>query len=86
MRLHIEAGLNAKYCRDQGLALSIRVVANAVDGLEALIRQVVPELLTDQTSAHDPVDGYVPRGMSLGDACQLRVVILMLSTVKINDG
>ena len=46
------------------------VVINAADGLEALIEKgIVPDVLTDQTSAHDPIDGYVPRGMSLDEAC-----------------
>jgi urocanate hydratase len=47
---------------------------NAADGLEGLLaRGVVPDLLTDQTSAHDPLQGYVPRGMSLDEALALRV-------------
>jgi urocanate hydratase len=36
-------------------------------------RGVVPDILTDQTSAHDPLNGYVPNGMSLADALDLRV-------------
>ncbi len=56
-----------------GMPRSIGVVANAVDGLEALLAAgVVPDLLTDQTSAHDPLNGYVPAGMSLEDADALR--------------
>jgi len=52
---------------------SIGVVANAVDLLERLIeRKVVPDLLTDQTSAHDELMGYVPHGMSYPDALRLR--------------
>ena len=40
---------------------------------EALIEKgIVPDVLTDQTSAHDPIDGYVPRGMSLEEAASLR--------------
>ena len=57
----------------QGVAKSIAVVINAADGLEALIEKgIVPDVLTDQTSAHDPIDGYVPRGMSLEEAASLR--------------
>lgn len=57
----------------EGRGLSIGVVANAADGLERMIdRGVVPDLLTDQTSAHDPLSGYVPRGLTLGEACELR--------------
>jgi len=59
--------------RSQGIARSIGVVANAAEGLEALLaRGVVPDLLTDQTSAHDPLNGYVPRGMDLAAARALR--------------
>lgn len=56
-----------------GIGKSVGVVANAADGLERLIaRGVVPDLLTDQTSAHDPLTGYVPRGLTLPEACALR--------------
>ena len=57
----------------KGIAKSIGVVANAVDGLEYLIAKgIVPDLLTDQTSAHDPIQGYVPRGFALDEAFALR--------------
>jgi len=56
-----------------GEAVSIGVVANAADLLEALIaRGVVPDALTDQTSAHDPLNGYVPRGLPFAAALDLR--------------
>ncbi|MFL6247329.1 MAG: urocanate hydratase [Thermoanaerobaculia bacterium] len=59
--------------RDSGEAISIGVVANAVDLLEALItRGIVPDVLTDQTSAHDELNGYVPAGMSYDSALALR--------------
>jgi urocanate hydratase len=59
--------------RDKGEAISIGVVANAVDLLEALIaRGIVPDVLTDQTSAHDELTGYVPAGMSFEAALALR--------------
>ena len=52
---------------------SIAVVANIIDLLERLIeRNVVPDLLTDQTSAHDPLIGYIPHNLSLEDADKLR--------------
>ena len=55
--------------RDKCQAISIGVCANAVDLLRALVRRgVVPDVVTDQTSAHDPLKGYVPVGMSLADA------------------
>ena len=59
--------------RDRGEAISIGVVANAVDLLEALIaRGIVPDVLTDQTSAHDELAGYVPAGLSFQEALDLR--------------
>ncbi len=58
--------------RDRGEAVSIGVVANAVELLEALIaRGIVPDVLTDQTSAHDELEGYVPL-LSYDDALALR--------------
>jgi urocanate hydratase len=59
--------------RDAGEAVSIGVVANAVELLEALLeRGIVPDVLTDQTSAHDELTGYVPAGMSFESALSLR--------------
>jgi len=70
----IEAGIQtALRYKEQGIARSIGVVANAADGLEAMLAAgAVPDLLTDQTSAHDPLLGYVPRGMSFEEAIVLR--------------
>jgi urocanate hydratase len=49
-------------------------VGNQVDLLQALVKRgLVPDVLTDQTSAHDPLNGYVPRGLELEDAVALRV-------------
>ncbi len=54
-------------------ALSIGVEANAVDLLEALLaRGIVPDVLTDQTSAHDALQGYVPHGLAFAEAERLR--------------
>ncbi|HEX7192011.1 MAG TPA: urocanate hydratase [Thermoanaerobaculia bacterium] len=59
--------------RDKGEAVSIGVVANAVELLEALIkRNIVPDILTDQTSAHDELSGYVPAGISYDAALAMR--------------
>jgi urocanate hydratase len=59
--------------RDASEAISIAVEANAVDLLEALLRRgIVPDVLTDQTSAHDELNGYVPSGMSYAEALALR--------------
>src|SRR5688500_2980842 len=59
--------------RRRGLARSIALEANAADALpEILQRGVIPDIVTDQTSAHDALNGYVPRGMSLAEAARLR--------------
>ena len=59
--------------RDRGLAVSIGVRANAVELLERLLaRDVRPDLVTDQTSAHDELDGYVPLLGPGEDADRLR--------------
>jgi urocanate hydratase len=60
--------------RQQRRALSVGLVGNCADVLpEMVTRGVVPDILTDQTSAHDALNGYVPNGMSLGEALKLRV-------------
>lgn len=54
-------------------AISVGLVGNTANVLPQLIeKKVVPDLLTDQTSAHDALNGYVPRGLSLQDALALR--------------
>jgi urocanate hydratase len=59
--------------RREGAARSIGLVGNAADVLPELLRRnVVPEIVTDQTSAHDPLNGYVPNGMSFDAALALR--------------
>ena len=53
--------------------LSVGLVGNCATVLPELVRRrVVPDLVTDQTSAHDPLNGYIPAGLSLEDAAQLR--------------
>ena len=53
--------------------LSVGLVGNAADILPELVhRGITPDVLTDQTSAHDTLNGYVPNGMSLEDAVRLR--------------
>ncbi len=53
--------------------VSIGVVCNAVDLLRYLVFQKkIPDLLTDQTSAHDPLNGYVPVNITLKEALMLR--------------
>jgi urocanate hydratase len=59
--------------RAQGNALSVGLVGNCADVLPELVRRgFVPDVLTDQTSAHDPLNGYVPNGMTLEEARALR--------------
>ena len=56
-----------------GTALSVGLVANIADVLRVLLqRNITPDVLTDQTSAHDPLNGYVPNGMSYDAALELR--------------
>ena len=56
-----------------GEALSIGLVGNCADVLPELVRRgVTPDIVTDQTSAHDPVHGYVPAGMGVVQAAVLR--------------
>ena len=53
--------------------LSIGLIGNAADVLPELVRRdVTPDVLTDQTSAHDTLNGYVPNGMALDAAARLR--------------
>jgi urocanate hydratase len=53
--------------------LSIGLVGNAADVLPALVtRGVTPDIVTDQTSAHDTLNGYVPAGLTLAEAASLR--------------
>lgn len=66
----IDRALEAK---KQEEALSIGVICNAVDLLQRLIeRNIIPDILTDQTSAHDPLVGYFPQHMSVEQAAVLR--------------
>jgi urocanate hydratase len=54
-------------------AASVGLVANCADVIPELARRgVVPDLLTDQTSAHDPINGYIPKGLTLEEAAELR--------------
>ncbi|MGV3763918.1 urocanate hydratase [Parapedobacter sp.] len=54
--------------------LSIGLVSDAGDLLERLLRDhIIPDILTDQTSAHDPISGYIPHQMTLAEATALRL-------------
>jgi urocanate hydratase len=57
----------------EGTARSVGVVANAADLLARLLeRRIVPDVLTDQTSAHDELNGYVPNRVTLAEALRVR--------------
>jgi len=59
--------------RDARAPLSVGLIGNAAELLPELVRRnVLPDVLTDQTSAHDPLNGYIPAGMSLAAAAALR--------------
>ena len=54
-------------------AISVGLVGNCADVLPELVKRgIVPDILTDQTSAHDALNGYVPNGMTLDEALALR--------------
>jgi urocanate hydratase len=60
-------------CRRAGQARSFALEANAADVLPELVRRgILPDIVTDQTSAHDALNGYVPNGLSLAEAAALR--------------
>lgn len=64
--------LITNHCQ-QGKAISIGLLGNAADIFPALVdRGVKPDLVTDQTSAHDPLNGYLPKGWSLEYAEKMR--------------
>ena len=59
--------------RRDGRALSVGLVGNCADILPEIVRRGVQvDVVTDQTSAHDPLNGYVPQGLSLSEASELR--------------
>jgi urocanate hydratase len=63
----------AERARTNVEAVSIGLVGNCAEVLPELLRRGFrPELVTDQTSAHDPLNGYVPAGLSLREAAELR--------------
>lgn len=68
-----EAILLAEDAKQEGKALSIGLVGNASDLLPEMIAGgFIPDVLTDQTSAHDPLNGYIPSSISLEEAASLR--------------
>src|SRR2546426_1023350 len=60
--------------RDERRPLSVGLVGNCADVLPEMVRRGwIADVLTDQTSAHDPLNGYVPRGLTLEKAAGLSV-------------
>lgn len=56
-----------------GSSLSIGLVIDVGDMLEKLLQDgIIPDVLTDQTSAHDPLNGYIPNGLNMEEALTLR--------------
>ncbi|PHX91698.1 MAG: urocanate hydratase [Flavobacteriales bacterium] len=74
MARDIDQGIDmALAAKERGEAISIGVLCNAVELLSRLIeRRIVPDTLTDQTSAHDPLIGYYPMDMDVEAANRLR--------------
>ena len=59
--------------RSEGRPVSIAMCANAAEVFPELVRRkIVPDLVTEQTAAHDPLNGYIPLGLSLQEAADLR--------------
>jgi urocanate hydratase len=59
--------------RERGEALSVGLLGNCADVVpEIAQRGIVPDLVTDQTSAHDALNGYMPQGLSVQEAAELR--------------
>jgi urocanate hydratase len=68
-----EALAKAQSYRERGEARSIACLGNAADVLPELVRRgVTPDVVTDQTSAHDALNGYVPNRLTLADAESMR--------------
>ena len=60
--------------KKNGIAKSIGIVCNAVDLLQRLLeKNIIPDTLTDQTSAHDELNGYFPSGLSVSEAKAMRI-------------
>ncbi len=78
-----EARNHAICARDKGEAISIGVVMDAGDLLQRLLADsIIPDILSDQTSAHDPLNGYVPHDISFEEALALRKSNPVLYTEK----
>lgn len=71
---HLDRALKIAFeAKEKGEALSIGLLGNASEIIPELARRKIPiDILTDQTSAHDPMIGYIPKGLSLSEAAALR--------------
>jgi len=68
-----EAIALAREAQEKGIPRSIALLGNAAETHPEFVRRgVIPDLVTDQTSAHDPLNGYMPAGLSLDEAAELR--------------
>ncbi|HON41885.1 MAG TPA: urocanate hydratase [Bacillota bacterium] len=68
-----EAIALAREAQERGIPRSIALVGNAAETHPEFVRRgVIPDLVTDQTSAHDPLNGYVPAGLTLEQAAEMR--------------
>jgi urocanate hydratase len=74
LALTLDDALNiCEDAREQGRAVSVGLVGNCAELLPEIVRRGVQvDVVTDQTSAHDPLNGYVPAGLSLEEADELR--------------
>lgn len=72
---NLEEALNlAREAQEKGAPLSIGLVGNAAEIYPEFVKRgIVPDFVTDQTSAHDPLNGYIPSGYSLEAAAELRM-------------
>lgn len=69
-----EALVLAREAKEKGEPLSIGLLGNAAEILPELVRRgEIPDLVTDQTSAHDPLNGYLPAGYSLEEGEKIRI-------------
>ena len=69
----VDALTLARDAASKGEPLSIGLLGNAADIVQKIAKMgIVPDMVTDQTSAHDELDGYIPNGMSYEEALDLR--------------
>lgn len=70
-----EALAMIEQAKSEGKAISVGLLANAADIFPELVeRNITPDVVTDQTSAHDPLNGYLPKGWTLAQASERRQV------------